>query len=85
MLLDETSTTKFFTFFFLPSRCLAAVQEEEKAQWMATSYDTLIQAKKENVALQLEAAYRERLQEAYQQVRVTDRSTGCPRKKPDLL
>ncbi len=53
---------------FLVRSCLAAVSEEEKSQWMATSYETLIQAKKENVALQLEAAYRERLQDAYQQV-----------------
>jgi len=49
-------------------RCSAAVTDEEKAQWMATSYETLIQAKKENVQLQLEAAYRERLQDAYNQV-----------------
>jgi len=49
-------------------KCLAAISEEEKAQWMATSYETLIQAKKENVQLQLEAAYRQRLNDAYQQV-----------------
>ena len=35
---------------------------------MATSYEALIQAKKENVQLQLEAEYRERLQQAYDQV-----------------
>ena len=39
---------------------------------MATSYETLIQAKKENVALQLEAEYRERLQQAYDQVRIIE-------------
>jgi F-type H+-transporting ATPase subunit b len=50
-------------------RCTAAIADEEKSQWMATSYSTLIQAKKENVALQLEAAYRERINEAYQQVK----------------
>jgi F-type H+-transporting ATPase subunit b len=49
--------------------CKAAIKEEEKAQWMATSWETLIQAKKENVALQLEAAYRQRLQEAFSQVK----------------
>jgi F-type H+-transporting ATPase subunit b len=49
-------------------RCKSAIDEEEKAQWMATSWETLIQAKKENVALQLEAAYRQRLQEAFSQV-----------------
>jgi len=49
--------------------CKAAISEEEKAQWMATSWETLIQAKKENVALQLEAAYRTRLHEAFSQVK----------------
>ena len=36
---------------------------------MKSSYEELIAAKKENVALQLEAAYRSRINEAYQQVR----------------
>jgi len=47
--------------------CKDSIAEENKAQWMATSWETLIQAKKENVALQLESAYRERLQEVYSQ------------------
>jgi len=50
-------------------RCQAAIAEEEKAQLMATSYEALIEAKKESVALQLEAEYRGRLAEAYQQVK----------------
>lgn len=50
-------------------RCKNAIAEEEKAQWMATSYEQLILAKKENVALQLENAYRARLQEAHQKVK----------------
>ncbi|XP_040564359.1 ATP synthase subunit b, mitochondrial [Lepeophtheirus salmonis] len=46
-----------------------AIAEEEKVQWMASSYETLIEAKKESVALQLENAYRSRLQEAYLRVK----------------
>ena len=37
---------------------------------MATSYKELIEAKKENVGLQLEIEYRSRLNEAYKQVRL---------------
>ena len=50
-------------------RCKAAIAEEENSQWMATSYQELMQAKKENVGLQLEIEYRSRLNEAYKQVR----------------
>lgn len=50
-------------------RCKAAIDDENNAQWMATSWETLIQAKKDNVGLQLEAEYRQRLQEAYNQVK----------------
>ena len=50
-------------------RCKAAIAEEENSQWMATSYQELMQAKKENVGLQLEIEYRTRLNEAYKQVR----------------
>ena len=50
-------------------RCKAAIAEEENSQWMATSYKELIEAKKENVGLQLEIEYRTRLNEAYKQVR----------------
>ena len=49
-------------------RCEDSIANEEKAQWMATSYKELLDAKKEAVGLQLEAAYRERIQEAYSQV-----------------
>ena len=49
-------------------RCKAAIAEEENSQWMATSYQELMQAKKENVGLQLEIEYRSRLNEAYKQV-----------------
>ncbi len=50
-------------------RCKNAIDNENNSQWMATSYEELMKAKKENVALQLEANYRQRLQDAYQQVR----------------
>lgn len=50
-------------------RCMDLIKEEEKAQQMATSYENLIDAKKESVALQLENAYRARLQTAYEQVK----------------
>ena len=49
-------------------RCKAAIAEEENSQWMATSYKELMQAKKENVGLQLEIEYRSRISEAYKQV-----------------
>lgn len=50
-------------------RCKAAIAEEEHGQWMATSYKELMEAKKENVALQLEVEYRSRLNDAYKQVK----------------
>ena len=50
-------------------KCKAEIASEEKAQYMATSYEELIAAKKEAVGLQLEAAYRARLQDAYTQVK----------------
>ena len=58
-----------FSFIF---RCLMAIKDEETAQHMKSSYEELIAAKKENVALQLEAAYRERINNAYLQVSATN-------------
>ena len=49
-------------------RCKAALAEEEEGQWMATSYKELLQVKQENVAMQYEIEYRQRLAEAYKQV-----------------
>ena len=49
-------------------KCKAAIGAEELAQYNATSYEELIQAKKDAVGLQLEANYRQRLNEAYTQV-----------------
>jgi len=50
-------------------KCKAAIGAEELAQYNATSYEELIQAKKDAVGLQLEANYRQRLNEAYTQVK----------------
>merc|ERR1712210_162812 len=50
-------------------RCLTAIKDEEQSQFMKSSYEELIAVKKENVALQLEGAYRSRINEAYQQVK----------------
>jgi hypothetical protein len=46
-----------------------AVAAEKKEQWRAEGQKDLFAAKKENVGLQLEAAYRERLLNAYNEVR----------------
>ena len=55
-------------------RCKAAIAEEENSQWMATSYQELMEAKKENVGLQLELEYRSRLNDAYKQVNFREAS-----------
>jgi len=50
-------------------RVKMAIEDEQKAQWMAGSYEELISAKKENVQLQMENEYRTRLKDAYTQVK----------------
>lgn len=45
-----------------------SIADEEKNQWRTEGQVLLVDAKRENVALQLEAAYRERVQSVYAQV-----------------
>lgn len=46
-----------------------SIKEEELAQWRADGQELLLAAKRENVLLQLEAAYRERAMQVYSEVK----------------
>jgi F-type H+-transporting ATPase subunit b len=55
-----------------------SIDGEKEAQVMASSYEELIQAKKDAVGLQLEAEYRSRLANAYTQVKYFKRKCFMP-------
>lgn len=46
-----------------------SIKDEKKAQWCAEGQTMLMQAKRDNIGLQLEAVYRERLMTLYNEVK----------------